>query len=62
MHYMAVGHSLLNYGLLVIVKALPRVCMKNTAQGECRVVNTPQSIDTCTGHVVVTAAKRTTTS
>ena len=26
--------------LYVIVKALPRVCMKNTARGECRVVNT----------------------
>jgi len=26
--------------LYVIVKALPRVCIKNTARGECRVVNT----------------------
>jgi len=24
----------------VIIEALPRVCMKNTARGECRVVNT----------------------
>jgi len=28
------------HGLYVIVKALPQVCMKNTARGECRVVNT----------------------
>ena len=26
--------------LYMLVKALPRVCMKNTARQECRVVNT----------------------
>jgi len=30
----------LKWSHCVIVKALPRVCMKNTAQGECLVVNT----------------------
>ena len=31
----------------VIVKALPRVCMKNTARGECRVVNTARGEAEC---------------
>jgi len=31
----------------VIVEALPRVCMKNTARGECRVVNTAQGEAEC---------------
>ena len=31
----------------VIVKALPRVCMKNTARGECRVVNTARGKAEC---------------
>ena len=29
--------------IYVIVEALPRVCMKNTARGECRMVDTAQS-------------------
>ena len=33
--------------LYVIVKALPRVCMKNTARGECRVVNTARGEAEC---------------
>ena len=33
--------------LYVIVKALLRVCMKNTAQGECRVVNTARGEAEC---------------
>ena len=42
--YATVFHKSILY---VIVKALPRVCMKNTARGECRVVNTAQGKAEC---------------